>query len=209
MHVMRAERMKRSTMTMPMQQKTTNADTAVTRTDVLRLLQEVGCPEQLDVSGQDVRGISLMNCNLRGANLSQARVCEANLCGAKLSEADLHGADLRGTYLCWADLRGANLSEADLRGAFLDKTDLRGADLSWASLGGASTFERTKSHLRRRGALFREKTEVIVAEPFSEKAGRYALGFVLSLPFMSVVGFVMGVGIRFICTHMQPKKLRW
>src|SRR6266567_2293032 len=179
MHVMRAERMKRSTMTMPMQQKTTNADTAVTRTDVLRLLQEVGCPEQLDVSGQDVRGISLMNCNLRGANLSQARVCEANLCGAKLSEADLHGADLRG------------------------------ADLSWASLGGASTFERTKSHLRRRGALFREKTEVIVAEPFSEKAGRYALGFVLSLPFMSVVGFVMGVGIRFICTHMQPKKLRW
>ncbi len=226
---------------MPMQQKTTNADTAVTRTDVLRLLQEVGCPEQLDVSGQDVRGISLMNCNLRGANLSQARVCEANLCGAKLSEADLHGADLRGTYLCWADLRGANLSEADLReadlswaelqeadlrgvnldgatlygaslgradlrGAFLDKTDLRGADLSWASLGGASTFERTKSHLRRRGALFREKTEVIVAEPFSEKAGRYALGFVLSLPFMSVVGFVMGVGIRFICTHMQPKR---
>src|SRR6266567_1929336 len=196
MHVMRAERMKRSTMTMPMQQKTTNADTAVTRTDVLRLLQEVGCPEQLDVSGQDVRGISLMNCNLRGANLSQARVCEANLCGAKLSKADLHGADLRGTYLCWADLRGA----------FLDKTDLRGADLSWASLGGASTFERTKSHLRRRGALFREKTEVIVAEPFSEKAGRYALGFVLSLPFMSVVGFVMGVGIRFICTHMQPKR---
>src|SRR6266566_2046580 len=218
MHVRRAERMKRSAMAMPVQQNATNADTAVTRTDVLRLLQDGGCPEQLDVSGQDVRGISLMNCNLRGANLSQARVCEANLCGAKLSKADLHGADLRGTYLSWADLRGANLSEtdlreadlswadlqeADLRGAFLDKTDLRGADLSWASLGGASTFERTKSHLRRRGAIFRETTNVIVAERFSEKVDRYALGFALGLPFMSVVGFVMGVGIRFICIHLR------
>ena len=228
-------------MAVPVQQNATNADTAVTRTDVVRLLQDGGCPEQLDVSGQDVRGISLMNCNLRGANLSQARVCEANLCGAKLSKADLHGADLRGTYLSWADLRGANLSEADLReadlswadlqeadlrgvhleratlygaslgradlrGAFLDKTDLRGADLSWASLGGASTFERTKSHLRRRGAIFRETTNVIVAERFSEKVDRYALGFALGLPFMSVVGFVMGVGIRFICTHLQLKR---
>jgi Pentapeptide repeats (8 copies) len=226
---------------MPVQQDAKKAYTAITRTDVVRLLQEVGCPEQLDVSGQDLRGISLMNCNLRGANLSQARVCEANLCGARLSKADLHGADLRGTYLSWADLRGANLYEADLReadlswadlqeadlrgvnldkatlygaslgradlrGAFLDKTDLRGADLSWASLGGASTFERTKSHLRRRGAIFREKTELIVAERFSEKTGRYALGFALGLPFMSVIGFVMGVGIRFICTHMQLKR---
>jgi uncharacterized protein YjbI with pentapeptide repeats len=69
-------------MTMPVQKNATNADTAVTRTDVVRLLQEVGCPEQLDVSGQDIRGISLMNCNLRGVNMSQARVCEANLCGA-------------------------------------------------------------------------------------------------------------------------------
>lgn len=226
---------------MPVQQNTTDANTAIMRSDVVRLLQEGGCPEQLDVSGQDLRGISLMNCNLRGANLSQARVCKANLCGAKLSKADLHGADLRGTYLSWADLRGANLSEADLReadlswadlqeadlhgvnldratlygaslgradlrGVFLDKTDLRGADLSWASLGGSSTFECTRSHLRRRGAIFREKTEVIVTERFSERAGRYALGFALGLPFMSVVGFVMGVGIRFISTHMQQKR---
>ena len=233
--------MKKSTMTMPERQQANNEDTAITRTDLLRLLQEGGSSEQLDVSGQDLRGINLINCNLRGANLSQVRLCEANLCGAKLSKADLHGADLRGTYLSWADLRGANLSEtdlreadlswadlqeadlrgvhleratlygaslgrADLRGAFLDKTDLRGADLSWASLGGASTFERTKSHLRRRGAIFRETTEVIVAERFSEKVDRYALGFALGLPFMSVVGFVMGVGIRFICTHLQLKR---
>jgi uncharacterized protein YjbI with pentapeptide repeats len=223
---------------MPVQQKASNENAAVTRTDLVRLLLEVGRPEQLDVSGQDLRGINLMNCNLKGANLSQARVCEANLCGANLSMADLHGADLHGTYLSWADLCGANLSEADLReadlswadlqgadlrgvkldratlygaflgradlrGAFLDKTDLCGADLSWASHGKANSFERTRSHLRRRGAIFREKTNVIVAERFSEKVGRYALGFALGLLCMSVVGFLMVVGIRAILTQMR------
>ncbi len=201
---------------MPVQQQANTADTAVTRTDVVRLLEEVGSPEKLDVSGQNLQGINLMNFNLRGSNLSQARICEANLCGANLSKADLHGADLRGTYLCWADLRGANLSEADLqgadlcqadlRGASLDKTDLRGADLSWASLGGASTFELTRGQLRRRGAIFREKTTVIVAERFSDKAGRSALGFALGLPLMSVVGFLMGLGIRIIFTRNRLKR---
>src|SRR5260370_41226333 len=186
MHTMRAEKTKRSAVTMLVQQKVNHADTAIMRADAVRLLQEVGCPEQLDVSGQDLRGINLMNCNLRGVNMSQARVCEANLCGARLSKADLHGADLRGTYLCWADLRGANLSEADLReadlswadlqeadlrGVHLERATLRGADLSWAALGGASTFEQTRSHLRRRGALFREKTNLIVAGRCSEKVG--------------------------------------
>ena len=178
-------------MTTLMQQKGNTEDTALTRTDLMRLLENIAGPEQLDVSSQDLGGINLMNCNLEGANLSQARVCEANLCGANLSKADLHGADLRGTYLCWADLRGANLSEADL---------------VWASLGGASACARTKSHLRRRGAIFREKTNVIVAERFSEKASRYALGFALGLPCMSVVGFMMVLGTRAILLHMRLHK---
>jgi len=127
---------------MPAQQKTTNANTAMRRRDVVRLLQKVGNPEQLDISHHDLHGIALMNGNLRGANLSQASVCEANLCGADLSKTDLHGADLSGTYLCWADLHGANLREADLRGADLScadlrETDLRGANLDWAILYGA------------------------------------------------------------------------
>jgi len=213
-------------MTLPAQQQASNANTAVTRTDLVRLLQEVGSPEQLDVSGQNLRGINLMNCNLRGANLSQVRGGEATLCGANLSHADLHGADLSGTCVCWADLRGANLraadlrgvkldmatlcgaslGKADLRGACLDKTDLRGADLSWASLGGASTFELTKHQLRQRGAIFREPTSVMVAERFSAKAGRYALGFSLGLLCLSVVGCLCGLGIRVIRTCMQLKK---
>jgi len=208
---MRAERMKGSAMTLPAQQQASNANTAVTRTDLVRLLQEVGSPEQLDVSGQNLRGINLMNCNLRGANLSQVRGGEATLCGANLSHADLHGADLSGTCVCWADLRGANLRAADLREADLSwadlrEADLRGADLSWASLGGASTFELTKHQLRQRGAIFREPTSVMVAERFSAKAGRYALGFSLGLLCLSVVGCLCGLGIRVIRTCMQLKK---
>jgi hypothetical protein len=201
MHALLTKRMKESAMTMSVQQEVNTADTAMTRTDVVRLLEEVGSPEQLDVSGQNLRGIDLLQFNLKGAHMSQARICEANLCGANLSTADLHGADLRGTYLCWADLRGANLAEADLREA-----NLIWADLSWASLGGASTCELTRSQLRRRGAIFREPTNVIVAERFSAKAGRYALGSSLGLLCMSVVGFLMGLGIRGIFTRMQLKK---
>jgi len=152
-----------------------------------------------------------MNCNLRGANLSQVRGGEATLCGANLSHADLHGADLSGTCVCWADLRGANLRAADLREADLSwadlrEADLRGADLSWASLGGASTFELTKHQLRQRGAIFREPTSVMVAERFSAKAGRYALGFSLGLLCLGVVGCLCGLGIRVILTCMQLKK---
>jgi len=90
-------------MTIPVQQQANHADTALTRTDVVRLLQEVGSPEQLDVSGQNIQEINLVNCNLRGANLSQASACAANLCGTNLSKANLRGAVLRETYLCWAD----------------------------------------------------------------------------------------------------------
>ncbi len=68
-------------MTIPVQQQTNHRGTARTRTDAVRLLQEVGSPEQLNVSSQNLSGINLMNCDLRGANLSQASACAANLCG--------------------------------------------------------------------------------------------------------------------------------
>jgi len=198
-------------MTIQIQQEGNTAEQALTRTDVVRLLEEVGSPDQLDVSGQNLRGIDLLQCNLKGATMSHARIGEANLCGANLSMADLHGADLRGTYLCWADLRGANLvgvdlrganliwadlAESDLRGADLEGTDLRGADLSWASLGGTSPGEPTRDQLRRRGAIFREPTNVIVEACFRASAGRYSLGFSLGLFCMSMVGLLVGAGIR-------------
>jgi Pentapeptide repeats (8 copies) len=230
-------------MTMPSQRKTTNANTGMRRRDVVRLLQEGGNPEQLDVSHHDLHGIALMNGNLRGANLSQASVCEANLCGADLSHTDLHGADLSGTYLSWADLHGANLREADLRdadlswadlretdlrganldwatlyGAFLgradlretslDKTDVRGADLSWACFGEASDSEQLKHQLWRRGAIFREATNVRVAGRFSEAAGRHALGFALGFLLTSVVGFLCMFGLRVLLLYLRLKRTK-
>jgi len=50
-------------MTMPVQQQANTENTAVTRTELVHLLQEAGRPEPLDVSGQDVRGITLINGN--------------------------------------------------------------------------------------------------------------------------------------------------
>ncbi len=198
-------------MTIPVQQQINHTGTVLTRTAVVRLLQDVGSPEQLDVSGQNLRGINLMNCNLWGANLSQASACEANLCGTNLSKADLHGADLRGTYLCWADLRGANLGEADLREvdlswANLCEADVRGADLSWAYFDEESAYE-LKHRLRHRGAIFRETTNVKVAERFSDKASTFAFGFSLGFLVISVVGFLGMLGMRAMRHSLRLKRL--
>jgi hypothetical protein len=153
---------------MPAQRKAPNANTAMTRRDVVRLLQEGGNPAQVDVSHHDVHGIALLNGNLRGAKLD------------------------------WAILYGAFLGRADLRGTSLDKTDVRGADLSWACFGEASDDDQLKHRLWRRGALFRETTSVRVAGHFSEGAGRHALGFALGFLSMSVVGFLCIVGLRLL-----------
>src|SRR5713101_634721 len=204
-------------MTMPAQQKTTNANTAMRRRDVVRLLQKGGGnPEQLDISHHDLRGIALMNGNLRGADLSGTYLCWADLHGANLREADLREADLswadlretdlRGANLDWATLYGAFLGRADLRGTSLNKTYVRGADLSWACFGEASDSEQLKHRLWRRGAIFREKPNVRVAGRFSEGAGRHALGFALGFVLMSLVGLLCVLGIRVILTHMRLKR---
>src|SRR6266699_3229554 len=203
---MPTERMKRSAMTIPVQQQINHTGTVLTRTAVVRLLQDVGSPEQLDVSGQNLRGINLMNCNLWGANLSQASACEANLCGTNLSKADLHGADLRGTYLCWADLRGANLGEADLREVDLSWANLCEADLRGAYFDEESAYE-LKHRLRHRGAIFRETTNVKVAERFSDKASTFAFGFSLGFLVISVVGFLGMLGMRAMRHSLRLKRL--
>ena len=152
-----------------------------------------------------------MNCTLQGANLAQA---------------DVHGSDLRGIYLCYADLRGANLREADLRAANLDRavlygailgradlrgvswdrTDVRGADMSWACLDEASAYE-LKHSLRHRGAIFRETTNVKVAERFSDQASTFVLGFSLGFFLISVAGFLGMVGMRVMLHFLRLKRL--
>ncbi len=79
----------------------------------------------LDLSGADLHGVDLRNCNLS----------EANMAGA-----DLTGADLRTSGLGGTDLRGANLRNADVRGtalhrAKLQESDLRGVNLEPIGVG--------------------------------------------------------------------------
>src|SRR2546425_4482457 len=161
-------------------------------------------------------GANLSKADLHGANLSGTYLCWADLHEANLHAADLHEADLSWADLLEADLQGVNLDgatlygaslcRADLRGTSLDRADLRGANLSWASFGEASTYEHTRNQLRRRGAIFSDTINEKLAERFSDEAGSYALGFLLSLLSMTVVGFLCVFGIRVILTYIWLKR---
>src|SRR6266849_2669450 len=79
-------------------------DKPLTREDVVRLLQQAGSSDKLDLSGRILLGIKLFSLDLRGANLS--------------------GADLSGANLTVALLFGANLSEAKVNLEQLGTTGL-------------------------------------------------------------------------------------
>jgi uncharacterized protein YjbI with pentapeptide repeats len=85
--------------------------------------------QEIDLRGQDLRGVKLFR-----ANLSQIDLDLANLSGADLSKADMNGADLSLANLSGAKLGRANLAYAELFKTDLSKTKLRNADLSHADL---------------------------------------------------------------------------
>jgi uncharacterized protein YjbI with pentapeptide repeats len=137
-----------------------------TREEILKLIEENGGPEGLDLSGKDLSGIDLSRVAVTaelvkaqervadktpvwysretgGINLRQANLREAYLKGGNLREADLQEADLQGAYLWYANLQDAglaraNLQEADLVCADLQEACLMGANLQGASLGLAN-----------------------------------------------------------------------
>ncbi len=120
-----------------------------TREQILRLIEESGGPEGLDLSGRDLVEIDLSGVDLHGAILARADLSEAdlrrvNLEGANLSWAVLQEADLR-----WADLRGANLYKADLRMAKLRWADLSGADVEGADFSGVDLSEVTLAGVKK------------------------------------------------------------
>lgn len=115
-----------------------------------------------NLTGCDLRGVTLKksiliradlsNANLSGANLSESFLFRANLQeteanGASLNAADISEANLErvvlnnsyliGAILTKSNLRQAQLAEADLKGADLRGADLRGANLTGANLTGA------------------------------------------------------------------------
>ena len=120
-----------------------HAGERLSRNDVLRLIEERGRPEGLDLrtadlSGADLSDLDVREANLDGANLEQAYLTRADLRGASFLGSNLHGAMLLGANLQGASLAGANLEEAALFDANLQEAHLRQARLQHAYLGGAS-----------------------------------------------------------------------
>lgn len=96
-----------------------------------------------NLSGADLRGMTLVSIdfsfvNLSGANLSGTSL--SNLEGADLSDADLSGADLIEAVLNNANLTDANLTGSNLNTAFLHGANLGGANFSHADLGDAELW---------------------------------------------------------------------
>jgi uncharacterized protein YjbI with pentapeptide repeats len=94
-----------------------------------------------NLSGTDLRAVSLIDAHLEGAYLNAAHLEGAILFEAHLEGANLIDAHLEGAYLNAAHLEGAILFEAHLEGADLIDAHLEGADLNAAHLEGAILFE--------------------------------------------------------------------
>jgi len=121
----------------------------LTREDVLRLIEENGGPEGLDLSAFDLAGVDLRGLNLRGIVFGRgdfSGVAEgANLAAAAFSNSDLTRASLIHTDLQDASFWQATLYEATLytaraRNASFGKADLRRADLYACDLSGSNLW---------------------------------------------------------------------
>ena len=135
---------------------------AALRAEAARAL-EAGEPlARRDLTGVDLRGLSLTNADLRealleGADLSGCDCSGADLSGAILARAILtgtrfEGATLAGTNLGEARARGARFEGADLRKAVFHKAHLEGAVFSEADLTGADFFQAVVTGADFRGA---------------------------------------------------------
>jgi len=121
-----------------------------TTEEILKLIEENGGSEGLDLSRKELSGIDLSRGTIQ---MEWAKVREEdpaarplwvsewtkgiNLKGANLREAALIGAKLQGAHLERAELQEANLTQAILLNANLQEANLWGANLRGASLGGA------------------------------------------------------------------------
>jgi uncharacterized protein YjbI with pentapeptide repeats len=126
----------------------------LTREDLLRMIEENGGPQGLQLVGQNLSGIDLSfraireelrkrgiahtghvpwySADTHGANMKGIVFRDANLSEADLFQADLSSANLRG-----AQLQGAVFHDAKLTGCVLVKADAQHADFTCAVLQGA------------------------------------------------------------------------
>ena len=118
-----------------------------TREEILKLIEENGGPEGLDLSGKDLSGVDLSREAI-AAELGKARerapdetpvwynerTGGINLVGANLQGTKLSNANLQSAYLLCASLQSAHLINANLQGACLKEANLQGAILASANL---------------------------------------------------------------------------
>jgi len=136
----------------------------LSREDVIRMIEERGGPEGLDLSGYDLSGVSLSyldlhcvvfgtdwrtphlstacvkeavfeHCNLRGTSFIHVDLSGASLYGSDLANARLGVANCTETTFNRANLRGANFHGARLNNTNFSEADLRNADFHSAYMG--------------------------------------------------------------------------
>ncbi len=177
----------------------TEEEKPLTREDVLKMIEEHGGSEGLDLSGQKfAEGIDLSELDLHGiilrAHLFRARFDGSNLDGADFCHADLQYArfnsqnskpaslvntDLRGAHLGYAEFRDAALTcakfgkpdEPSHMKAHLDKTDLRGTKLFLADFSGCFLYGTKLQGALIRGAYLIGKANIAEAD-----WGNYIIG---------------------------------
>lgn len=170
----------------------TEEEKPLTREDVLKLIEEHGGPEGLDLSGKkfeeeiDLSGLDLHGIIIRahlfraifnGCNLDNANFCYSNLMHAKFNPhnsepASLQLTDLRGASLGYAEFRDANLSCAKFglpekpshMKAHLDETDLRGANLFRTDFTGCFLYGTKLQGALIRGAELIGKANISEAD---------------------------------------------
>ncbi|GHO98546.1 hypothetical protein KSF_085940 [Reticulibacter mediterranei] len=129
-----------------------NASSPLTRSDVERLLVEVGGSQNLYLAGRDLQEIDLAGMHLEYADLSRVKLQQADLRIADLQGANLQGANLQGANLLGANLLGANLHQAYLMEAHLPLVSLQSANLQDANLQGTNLQDANLQGANLRGA---------------------------------------------------------
>jgi uncharacterized protein YjbI with pentapeptide repeats len=98
----------------------------------------------IDLSCQDLSGLSFVQGDLQGTNFNRAKVAGVEFSQADLTGASLIGADASGANFSQATLNRTQLADANLTGASLVQTDLRKVDAPRATFDKA-TF--TQAHI--------------------------------------------------------------
>ncbi|MBI3243231.1 MAG: pentapeptide repeat-containing protein [Chloroflexi bacterium] len=133
----------------PIQNSNDHRMRPLTRDDVIKMIQQNGGSEGLDLSKCDLSGADLRNLSLRGVIFGRCDFVTtgygANLVGATFTDSDLTRANLTHTNLQDAGFWEANLYEASLfaaqaQNAHFGRADLRRADLYGCQLGGANLW---------------------------------------------------------------------